>query len=72
MDPRLEGQYPEIGAQKAADLAYQCLSHKPKFRPTMSTVVKTLEQLKGFDVTAVAPFVYTVPSPSPSRSKAEE
>ncbi|KAK6126761.1 hypothetical protein DH2020_039506 [Rehmannia glutinosa] len=40
MDPRLEGQYPEIGAQKAAAIAYQCLSHRPKLRPTMSEVIK--------------------------------
>lgn len=60
MDPRLEGQYSEIGAIKVAALAYQCLSHRPKFRPTMSTVVKTLEPLKDFDATSAGPFVYTV------------
>ncbi|KAL1825348.1 hypothetical protein DCAR_0313500 [Daucus carota subsp. sativus] len=60
MDPRLEGQYSEIGAIKVAALAYQCLSHRPKLRPTMSTVVKTLEPLKDFDATSAGPFVYTV------------
>ena len=64
MDPRLEGQYSEAGARKAAALAYQCLSHRPKHRPSMSTVVSTLEPLKDFDDMAIAPFVYTVPAES--------
>ncbi|XP_059633241.1 serine/threonine-protein kinase RIPK-like [Cornus florida] len=63
MDPRLEGQYSELGAQKAAALAYQCLSHRPKLRPIMTNVVKTLEPLKDFDDDVpVGPFVYTVPT----------
>lgn len=63
MDPRLEGQYSEIGAQQAAMLAYQCLSHRPKNRPTMSVVVKTLEPLLDLvhDIPS-GPFVYTAPS----------
>uniref|UniRef100_A0A2N9HDH0 non-specific serine/threonine protein kinase n=1 Tax=Fagus sylvatica TaxID=28930 RepID=A0A2N9HDH0_FAGSY len=62
MDPRLEGQYSEAGAQKAAALAYRCLSNRPKQRPTMSIVVNTLEPLKDFDDIPIGPFVYTVPS----------
>ncbi|XP_028751447.1 serine/threonine-protein kinase RIPK [Neltuma alba] len=62
MDPRLEAQYSEMGAAKAAALAYQCLSHRPKNRPTMSQVVKTLEPLQDFDDVPIAPFVYTVPA----------
>lgn len=62
MDPRLEGQYSEMGAAKAAALAYQCLSHRPKNRPTMSQVVQTLEPLKDFEDIPIAPFVYTVPA----------
>ena len=62
MDPRLEGQYSEAGAQSAAALAYQCLSHRPKHRPTMSTVVKTLEPLQDYNEIPVGTFVYTVPS----------
>lgn len=63
MDPRLEGQYSEMGARKAAALAYQCLSHRPKQRPTMSSIVKTLEPLKDFDESmSFGTFVYTVPS----------
>ncbi|KAJ8429997.1 hypothetical protein Cgig2_033922 [Carnegiea gigantea] len=66
MDARLEGQYSEVGAQKAALLAYQCLSHRPKSRPTMSVVVKTLEPLLDLvhDIPS-GPFVYTVSSPGP-------
>nr|GLL20715.1 serine/threonine-protein kinase At5g01020 [Ipomoea trifida] len=48
LDPRLEGMYSEAGAQKAALLAYECLSHRSKSRPTMSMVVKTLEPLKDY------------------------
>ncbi|KAF3439690.1 hypothetical protein FNV43_RR17968 [Rhamnella rubrinervis] len=62
MDPRLEGQYSETGAKKAAALAYLCLSHRPKQRPTMTNVVKTLEPLKDFDDLPIGPFVYTVPT----------
>ncbi|XAR67200.1 Non-specific serine/threonine protein kinase [Bertholletia excelsa] len=62
MDPRLEGQYSDSGAEKAAALAFQCLSHRPKFRPKMSFVVRILEPLETFDDFSFAPFVYTVPS----------
>lgn len=62
LDPRLEGQYSETGALKAAELAYQCLSHRPKERPTMSMIVDTLEPLKDFDDT-FGTFVYTFPTP---------
>ncbi|CAL0320259.1 unnamed protein product [Lupinus luteus] len=61
MDPRLEGQFSELGTKKAAALAYQCLSHRPRSRPSMSTVVKTLEPLQDFDDVPIGPFVYTVP-----------
>ncbi|XP_044463356.1 serine/threonine-protein kinase RIPK-like isoform X2 [Mangifera indica] len=61
MDPRLEGQYSETGARKAAALAYLCLSHRPKLRPTMSTVVKTLELLKDYEDIPLGTFVFTVP-----------
>ncbi|XVF88903.1 hypothetical protein PTKIN_Ptkin19aG0087900 [Pterospermum kingtungense] len=66
MDPRLEGQYSEIGAQKAAALAYQCLSHRPKQRPKMSDVIKTLEPLQDYEDVPIGPFVYTVPTESGS------
>ncbi|KAJ6742686.1 RECEPTOR-LIKE PROTEIN KINASE-RELATED [Salix viminalis] len=62
MDPRLEGQYSETGAQKAAALAYQCLSHRPKHRPSMSIVVSILDPLKDFEDIPIGTFVYTVPA----------
>ncbi|KAM7483905.1 hypothetical protein LguiB_008488 [Lonicera macranthoides] len=61
MDPKLEGQYSMQGAKKAAAVAYQCLSHNPKSRPTMSNVVSTLEPLLGLDDIPVS-FVYIVPT----------
>ncbi|XP_068638912.1 probable serine/threonine-protein kinase PBL17 [Aristolochia californica] len=46
LDPRIEGQYSVKAAQKAANLAYQCLSQNPKGRPTMTQVVDILEALQ--------------------------
>ncbi|KAK4415766.1 Serine/threonine-protein kinase RIPK [Sesamum alatum] len=69
MDPRLEGQYPEIGAQKAAALAYQCLSHRPKLRPTMSEVIKVLEPLKDLDDIQVGTFVFAVSTDNDSQKE---
>ncbi|KAK8509127.1 hypothetical protein V6N13_062180 [Hibiscus sabdariffa] len=66
MDPRLEGQYSETGARKAAALAYQCLSQRPKQRPKMCDVVQTLEPLQDNEDTLIGPFVYTVPTESGS------
>eukprot|EP00252_Welwitschia_mirabilis_P004433 TRINITY_DN14780_c0_g1_i1.p1 TRINITY_DN14780_c0_g1~~TRINITY_DN14780_c0_g1_i1.p1 ORF type:complete len:415 (-),score=48.35 TRINITY_DN14780_c0_g1_i1:349-1593(-) len=45
MDTRLEGQYSRKGAQRAAQLALQCLNSEAKLRPLMKQVVETLEQL---------------------------
>ncbi|MCO5559724.1 hypothetical protein L7F22_013325 [Adiantum nelumboides] len=45
MDKRLEGQYSSRGAQKAAQIAYCCLSPEAKSRPTMKLVLRTLEPL---------------------------
>ncbi|XP_075084039.1 serine/threonine-protein kinase RIPK-like [Nicotiana tabacum] len=62
MDPRLEGLYSEEGAQKAALVAYQCLSHRPKARPEMTSVVKTLEPLKDYKDISNMTFVYIAPA----------
>ncbi|RDX80718.1 putative receptor-like protein kinase [Mucuna pruriens] len=62
MDPRLEDQYSTEGARKFAALAYQCLSHNAKSRPTMRSVVKTLEPLLELKDIPVGPFVYVVPN----------
>ncbi|KFK22322.1 hypothetical protein AALP_AAs55656U000100 [Arabis alpina] len=70
MDPRLEGQFSESGARKAAALAYQCLSYRPKNRPCISTVVSILQDIKAYnDDIPIGTFTYTVSSspatPSP-------
>ncbi|XP_070016613.1 serine/threonine-protein kinase RIPK-like isoform X2 [Nicotiana sylvestris] len=62
MDSRLEGQYSTQGAKKVAALAYQCLSQKPKSRPTMTNVVKILEPVLDLKDIPIGPFVYVVPS----------
>lgn len=46
MDTRIEGQYSPSRAQRAAALAFQCLSVDAKFRPNMDEVVRALEQLQ--------------------------
>ncbi|XVF08098.1 hypothetical protein REPUB_Repub06bG0196600 [Reevesia pubescens] len=46
LDTRLQGQYSMNQAQKAANLALQCLAVEPKFRPSMDEVVTALEQLQ--------------------------
>ncbi|WZZ05930.1 hypothetical protein YC2023_091851 [Brassica napus] len=61
IDPSLEGRYSLQGIRKAAVLAYQCLSHNPKSRPTMATVVKTLERILDLKDIQNGPFVYIVP-----------
>ncbi|KAG7589884.1 Protein kinase-like domain superfamily [Arabidopsis suecica] len=61
IDPSLEGKYSVEGIRKAAALAYQCLSHNPKSRPTMITVVKTLEPILDLKDIQNGPFVYIVP-----------
>ncbi|KAL0683275.1 hypothetical protein Bca4012_050123 [Brassica carinata] len=60
IDPSLEGRYSFEGIRKAAELAYQCLSHNPKSRPTMTTVVKTLEPILDLKDIQNGPFVYIV------------
>lgn len=62
MDPRLEGQYSTQGAKKVAALAYHCLSHHTRSRPTMSDVVKALEPVLDLKDIPIGPFVYVVPS----------
>ncbi|CAN1849673.1 Probable serine/threonine-protein kinase PBL9, partial [Linum perenne] len=47
MDGRLEGQYALHRAEKIANLALQCLSSEPKFRPNIDEVVTVLEQVQG-------------------------
>ncbi|MED6205083.1 hypothetical protein PIB30_014771 [Stylosanthes scabra] len=62
IDPRLEGQYSTQAARKLASLAYQCLSHHAKNRPSMRTVVKTLEPLMELNDIPIGHFVYVAPT----------
>ncbi|CAL9176792.1 unnamed protein product [Musa hybrid cultivar] len=62
MDPNLDGQYSSKGAQKAAAIAYKCLSDNPKSRPNMRTVVETLEPLLNLNDVPVGSFVYVAPT----------
>ncbi|PWA25572.1 protein kinase-like domain-containing protein [Artemisia annua] len=76
MDSRLEGQYSETGAVKVAELAYICLSHRPKARPTMRMVIDALEPLTKYNDMPVGTFVYVAPtenkvSPLPIHSETE-
>ncbi|XBI70485.1 hypothetical protein VPH35_064959 [Triticum aestivum] len=61
IDRNLDGQYSALAAQKAAAMAYRCLSISPKSRPQMSAVVEALEPLLAMDDGVVEPFVYTAP-----------
>ncbi|GMN28422.1 hypothetical protein TIFTF001_002044 [Ficus carica] len=45
LDPRLEGRFSIKGAQKALQLAAQCLSRDQKATPLMSEVVEVLKPL---------------------------
>ncbi|KAL2501426.1 Protein kinase superfamily protein [Forsythia ovata] len=73
MDPRLEGQYSESGAQNIAALAYQCLSHRPKFRPTMSDVIQVLEPMKDLDHDIpISSFVFAVSTDSDLQKESEQ
>ncbi|XP_072979658.1 serine/threonine-protein kinase RIPK-like [Typha angustifolia] len=61
IDPSLELQYSTKGAQKAALVAYQCLSRTPRSRPRMREVVQALEPLLELkDCAPTGPFMYTV------------
>jgi serine/threonine protein kinase len=67
MDPRLEDQYSETGARKAATLAYQCLSYRPKNRPCINNVVSVLQDIKDCNGDIpIGTFTYTV-SPFPTK-----
>ncbi|KAL9316343.1 hypothetical protein ACSQ67_017344 [Phaseolus vulgaris] len=54
MDARIEGQYSMRTAMKVSNLAIQCLSVEPRFRPKMDEVVRTLEELQDSGDKAVA------------------
>ncbi|KAL9339763.1 hypothetical protein Peur_068778 [Populus x canadensis] len=45
MDSRLEGKYPPKEASQIAHLAIKCLKQEPRFRPSMTEIAETLEQI---------------------------
>lgn len=51
LDSRLEGQYAPEAAKVVANVALRCLSAEPRFRPSMTEVVKELERLLDPKVT---------------------
>ncbi|PPD97421.1 hypothetical protein GOBAR_DD05571 [Gossypium barbadense] len=59
-------------ARKAAALAYQCLSQRPKQRPKMCDVVGILEPLQDYEDIPIGSFVYTVPNQSGSPKEEEK
>ncbi|WJX75164.1 Serine/threonine-protein kinase pbl34 [Trifolium repens] len=60
IDPRLEGHFSIKGAQKAAQLAAQCLSRDPKVRPMMSEVVQALKPLQNLKDMAITSYHFQV------------
>jgi serine/threonine protein kinase len=61
MDPAMECQYSCQGAERAAMVAYKCLSQNSKSRPTMREVVQALEPVLDMDdYLQIGPFVFTV------------
>ncbi|KAL4334020.1 hypothetical protein GQ457_07G002350 [Hibiscus cannabinus] len=63
LDPRLEGHFSIKGAQKAAQLAAQCLSRDPKARPRMGEVVETLKPLPNLkDMASSSSYFQTMQS----------
>ncbi|XP_061375875.1 serine/threonine-protein kinase PBL34-like isoform X1 [Gastrolobium bilobum] len=60
IDPRLEGHFSVKGAQKAAQLAAQCLCRDPKSRPMMSEVVQALKPLQNLKDMAISSYHFQV------------
>lgn len=71
VDPRLDGDYPIKGVQKAAMLAYHCLNRNPKARPLMRDIVDSLEPLlvndEGLTETTVTVISNEVPAADTKR-----
>lgn len=72
IDRKLDGVYSTKGAQKAAEIAYKCLSTKPKLRPNMRAVVEALEPLMDLHDAPVGPFVYVAPIEKERKREEEE
>ncbi|XP_068669043.1 probable serine/threonine-protein kinase PBL11 [Aristolochia californica] len=46
MDPRLKGRFPTKAARAVADIAQKCLQKDPSDRPTMRSIVESLENIQ--------------------------
>ncbi|CAI5985116.1 unnamed protein product [Closterium sp. NIES-65] len=46
-DPKLHGEYPEVGARQLATLAKHCLAEQRHDRPDMVTVLQQLKEIMG-------------------------
>ncbi|KAG8482760.1 hypothetical protein CXB51_024120 [Gossypium anomalum] len=68
LDPRLEGHFSIKGAQKAAQLAAQCLSRDPKARPRMSEVVEILKPLPNLKDMASSSYYFQTMQSNRNRS----
>ncbi|CAJ1946936.1 unnamed protein product [Sphenostylis stenocarpa] len=60
IDPRLDGHFSVKGAQKAVQLAAQCLSRDPKSRPLMSEVVQALKPLPSLKDMAISSYHFQI------------
>ena len=49
VDPCLEQNYSRKGVPKIAQLAYNCIKHNPKSRPSMDETVKVLSSLQDLN-----------------------
>lgn len=72
MDASLDQQYSHRAVQKAAIVAYQCLSHTPKSRPQMSAIVQILEPLLDLDDGMIGTFVFSVETEANGEEEEEE
>jgi hypothetical protein len=45
IDSHIQGQYSSRGVMKVARVIIQCLSERPKYRPNIDEVMRSLEQL---------------------------
>ncbi|KAJ8750159.1 hypothetical protein K2173_014074 [Erythroxylum novogranatense] len=71
LDPRLEGHFSIKGAQKAIQLAAQCLSRDSKARPRMSEVVETLKPLPNLKDMASSSYFFQSMQIDRSKSKSD-
>ncbi|CAD6243053.1 unnamed protein product [Miscanthus lutarioriparius] len=69
VDPRLEGQYPSRGAQRAAQLTLRCLAADHTNRPSMREVVAVLEEIESMSSSRAAARLDGSASPRPPTAR---